>query len=183
MKCFYSLEDFTFLKSIQAQHAIFLDEFLKNDSSLFVKYYYKNNSKDDIAVFNSSQDNTIPWVSIPIFDNTESLIQKTIKTYPETLSNIQSIISDNFQIYTANFCILNNLSYFPRHKHEKDNFRIFHVLLNELDNYCLYETENEYRTIKKPGDYIIFDLSKMHSVYNFSNSSKLSLSISFKVND
>lgn len=183
MKCFYSLKDFTFLKNIQAQHAIFLGEFIKNDPSLFVKYYYKNNSKDGIAVFNSNKKNAIPWVSIPIFDNTESLTQKTTNTYPQTLSYIQSIMDKELQIYTANFCILNGQSYFPRHKHEKDNFHIFHVLLNELDNYCLYETENEYRKIKTPGDYIIFDLFKMHSVYNFSSSSKISLSISFKVND
>jgi len=183
MSCFYSVEDFPFLKEIQSQHAVFLDEFVKNDSSLFVKYYYKNNGKDDVAVFNSNEKNTIPWVSIPIFDNTDLLTQKTAKTYPLTLSCIQSNISEKFQIYTVNFCILNNQSYFPRHKHEKDNFHIFHVLLNELDNYCLYETENEYKTIKTPGDYIIFDLFKMHSVYNFSNSSKISLSLSFKVND
>jgi len=179
-KNFYNIEEFNFLNDIRDNHNEFNNEFLNNDSSIFKKYFYLRNDSEGTAKFESNKNDTIPWVSIPIFDNSDELSNTTKKIYPLTFKSIISV-AKNYKVYTANFCILSRQSYFPRHKHDKDGFCIFHVLLNDLDNFCLYEADNEYKSIKTPGDYVIFELSKMHSVYNFSNTSKFSLSISFKL--
>jgi len=84
-------------------------------------------------------------------------------------------------INAAQYCKLNKHIYFPRHKHDKDCFVIFHNILFDLDNVCLYESNSEYKEVKNKGDFVIFPLSNMHSVYNFSKKPKISFSISFKV--
>jgi len=54
----------------------------------------------------------------------------------------------------------------------------------ERNNGFIYEywiSNNEYKEVRNKGDYVIFPLTNMHSVYNFSKTPKISFSISFKI--
>lgn len=182
MKNFYNVNEFSFLKPFQDNIESIINEYKDIDNiKELVKYVYIKNDKD-VAVFNTTTSNDEDWKSLPIFCGVNKEVEtNSIKLFPKTLKLIYSLQEKNIIINSAQFCKLNKLCYFPRHKHDKDGFVIFHNVLFDLDNICVYESENEYKEVKNKKDYVIFPLSNMHSVYNFSKKPKISFSVSFKV--
>jgi len=181
MKSFYDVKDFNFLNLFQSNIKNIIKEYKDIDLVNDLKKYIYVNNKDDVASFRSVGSEKSTWKTLPIFCGVNKEIEKqAVELFPETLKMIYTL-QKHVTINAAQFCKLDGLSFFPRHKHDKDNFVIFHNLLFDLDSTCLYESENEYKKVKDVGDYVIFPLSNMHSVYNFSKKPKISFSVSFKV--
>lgn len=184
MNSFYDIKKYNFLCPLLDSVSLFKEEFDKGfQIAKLNRYSYQQNDTNHVANFiiNSSQDKS--WETLPIFDFYNINVSKEAKKYfPQSLLQLYNLKQDLYDINTVSFCILNSKSYFPRHKHNEQNTKILHILLKSLDDICIYEVENEYKEIKNISDFVIFDLISMHSVYNFSNHSKISLSISFSPN-
>lgn len=181
MKSFYSLEEFSFLDIFQTNIKTIISEYKDIDNITSLKKYFYTQNEQNIAVFGELSNENVEWKSLPIFCGLNKNVEEvSSKIFPNTLKFIYSLES-KIKINAAQFCKLNGTSYFPRHKHDKKNHVIFHNILYDLDHICLYESNNEYKEVKNCGDYVIFPLTNMHSVYNFAKKPKISFSISFKI--
>ncbi|NBO98990.1 MAG: hypothetical protein EBU90_02510 [Proteobacteria bacterium] len=181
MKNFYNIADFVYLQPFQNNIESIVQEYkdIGKIKKLPIFTYVKNEA--NVAVFESNNATESYWKTLPIFCGVNKEIEKqSVKLFPKTLEMIYTL-QKHVTINAAQFCKLDGLSYFPRHKHDKDDFVIFHNLLFDLNNACVYESENEYKEVKNTKDYVIFPLSNMHSVYNFAKAPKISFSVSFKL--
>jgi hypothetical protein len=180
MKNFYEINNFNFLNLFKNNIDSIINEYTDVDHFKKLEKYFYVENKNQEAVFSSKDSSKIEWKSMPIYCGVNKEVEKnSIKYFKNTISFINEIKNKNISINSAQFCKLNRYCYFPRHLHKKNGFVIFHLLLFDLDKVCLYESNNEYKEIKNKGDYVIFPLNKMHSVYNFSSNDKISFSISF----
>lgn len=144
------------LKSYQAWHLASID---MSKNAVFTNHKKENN-----------------WASTPIFNKDScSILDTTKNTFPY-LFNILTQIDKKHDIEVSSICMLDGEQTFPAHRHESP-YNIFHLNISKLESDCIYISDDETKTVRDVGDYVMFDLKSLHGVKNTSKNKKISIGV------
>lgn len=194
---FYDIKQFSFLETIRDNFEIVLNEFKKNykvtplmDHFAFhpqelplhnktkeiENWVYENGFHPEQTGYDARNGE---WTAFPLFKKDEPINWYDVKkSFPETFQLVKDIPNLNL----AAFFRLAPGSGTKNHHHTQRNL-IFHLCMTDLDGESIMNCNGDSRKLNKKGDWCLFDYSKEHSSFNFSDKERINLAIDFTPNE
>jgi hypothetical protein len=190
---FYNIEQFPFLVNIKNNLNVIINEFnhqykstplldeftnyppdkpLNERTKQIENWVFQNGFHPNQTGYDSRNGE---WTAFPLLKKDESIDWYDAKvSFPQTLELVKNIPSLNLAAY---FRLAPNAGT-KEHKHTQKNL-IFHICLSDLEGESNISCDGKTITLKKKGDYCLFDYSKVHSSFNYDIKERINLAIDF----